>query len=70
MARLILAAFLAAFPPLAPERCLCGAGASTFPTFLIELCFLYLVVDFTPSTSAESSRTQMNPFFESSEDGV
>lgn len=64
---LILADFLAAFPPLAPDRCRCGAGVSPFPTFLFGFCLRYLVVDLTPSLSADSSRTQIYPFLVSSE---
>lgn len=63
---LILADFLAAFPPLAPDRCLSGAGVSPLPPFLFGLCLRYLVVDLTPSTRADSSRTQIYPFFVSS----
>lgn len=63
---LILADFLAALPPLAPDRCLCGAGVSPFPPFLFGLYLRYLVVDLTPSTRADSSRTQIYPLFVSS----
>lgn len=63
---LILEDFLAAFPPLAPDRCLSGAGVSPFPPFLLGLCLRYLVVDLTPSTRADSSRTQIYPLFVSS----
>ena len=63
------AVFLAAFPPFAPDRCRCGAGFSDLPIFLFGALFLYLVVDLTPSFTAEGSRTQMNPFFDSSDGG-
>lgn len=58
--------FFAALPPLAPESCRWIAGFSAFDPFLFEFCFRYLVVDFTPSSRAESARTQINPFLQSS----
>ena len=58
--------FFAALPPLAPESCRCSAGFSVLDPFLFEFCLRYLVVDFTPSSRAESARTQMNPLLQSS----
>lgn len=66
----IIADFLAAFPPLAPEICLCGAGVPVLQLFLCRLCFRYRVVDLTPSSRAEFSSTQTKPFLESSEGGT
>lgn len=67
--RLIFAAFFAALPPLAPDRWRSGAGYLALGFFLLDPGFRYRVVDFTPSTSADGSNTQMKPLLASSVGG-
>lgn len=57
-ARLILAAFFAARPPLDPDAWRWGAGGSVRAAFLWIPGFRYLVVDCTPSLRALLVRPQ------------